>query len=156
MHAVLLSVAATVGVTALALYGCDRLENPQREYAVLTEDVFRGAWVPRLLPTTATTIRTQHNIDTNEVWVRFKTGTTDFDPTNLGFHRTAPESWPAQVRQPRYASWWFSSLTRFKSSSASLYTGPCGALGTGAQVRAGYMLVVAGEAYLWCGGESAA
>jgi hypothetical protein len=156
MRALLFSIATAVVTAAGALYGCDRLENPQREYPTLTEEVFLGGWVPRLLPPTATAIRTQHNIDTNEVWVRFKTGAADFDPTKLGFSDTAQETWPTSVRQPRYASWWFSSLTQFKSSTARLYTGLCGNLSAGAPVRSGHMLVAAGEAYLWCGGESAA
>jgi hypothetical protein len=156
MRAVLLSVATAVGAATAALYGYDRLENPQREYETVSEEVFRGGWVPRLLPPTATKIRVQNNLDTNEVWIRFSTGTPDFDPAKLGFRRMAPETWPAQVRQPRYASWWFASLTQFSSSTASLYSGPCGSEAQGALARSGHLLVAAGEAYLWCGSAGAA
>lgn len=112
--------------------------------------------MPKLLPPTATVVRVQHNLDTNEVWIRFKTGTPDFDPAKLGFTRIAPASWPVQVRRPRYASWWFGSLKQFSPSAASLYSGPCGSEIQGTLVRSGHLLVAAGEAYLWCGGASAA
>jgi hypothetical protein len=156
MRALLLSVATALGAATAALYGCDRLENPQREYATVSEEVFRGGWVPKLLPPTATTIRVQHNLDTNEVWIRFKTGTPDFDPAKLGFRRIASESWPVEVRLPRYASWWFGSLHEFRSATVNLYSGTCGSEAQGAQVRSGHILLAAGEVYLWCGGAGAA
>ena len=156
MRAVLFFVATAVGASTAALYGCDRLENPQREYETVSEEVFRGGWVPRLLPPTATKIRVQNNLDTNEIWIRFSTGTPDFDPAELGFRRMAPETWPAQVRQPRYASWWFGSLNEFSSATVNLYSGTCGSEAHGAQVRSGHILLAAGEVYLWCGGPGAA
>jgi len=30
---------------AALLYGCDRLENPQREYVAITDEVYLGGWV---------------------------------------------------------------------------------------------------------------
>ena len=155
MRALLPILVAIVGMPAAALYSCDRLENPQREYATLTDDVFLGGWVPRLLPPAATAIRTQHNVDTNEVWVRFKVGTPDFEPAKLGFRQVSAASWLSQVRQPRHASWWFKSLSKFPPRSAKLYVGACRDPGFSVPVRSGNMLLVAGEAYFWCGAESA-
>ncbi len=156
MRALLLSVTTALAAATAALYVCDRLENPQREYATLSEEVFRGGWVPKLLPPTATEIRVQHSLDTSEVWIRFKTGTPDFDPAELGFRRIASESWPVQVRLPRYTSWWFGSLNQFSSSTASLYSGTCGSETQGAVVRSGHILLAAGEVYLWSSGAGAA
>ncbi len=156
MRTLLLSFGTVVAIAAAALCGCDRLENPQSEYAALTDEVFRGGWVPKLLPPGATAIRTQHNIDTNEVWVRFKVGTAAFKPADLGFQQAAPDTWPSHVRRPRYASWWFTSLSQFPPGAAELYVGACRAPGATGPARSGHLLVVSGEAYLWCSGESAA
>jgi hypothetical protein len=156
MRALLISLATTAGATAALLYGCDRLENPQRKYVALTDEVFLGGWVPRLLPPSAIDIRTQHNIDTTEVWVRFKVGTTSFSPAEFGFRRVEPSVWPTQVRQPRHANWWFKSLSEFSARDATLYRGTCQDASAGAPARSGHMLVVAGDVYLWCGGAGAA
>jgi hypothetical protein len=156
MRALLISFTTAASIIAASLYGCDRLENPQREYAAVTDEVFLGGWVPSLLPPTATEIQTQHNIDTNEVWVRFKLGTPDFDPAELGFRKAEPGSWTVQVRQPRHASWWFNSLSQFSPNNATLYLGACQDTRTGVRARSGHMLVVADEVYLWCSSASAA
>ena len=156
MRALLTSITTVVGVIAASIYGCDRLENPQNEYARVNDEVFLGGWVPRLLPPTAREIRTQHNIDTNEVWVRFKLDTRNFSPAELGFRPLEPTSWPTEVRRPRHASWWFKSLSKFASSDPKLYLGACQPASSGVPARAGHMLLVAGEVYLWCSGSSAA
>lgn len=95
-------------------------------------------------PPNARQIRTQHNIDTNEVWVRFETNTPGFDPARAGFHLVEHSSWPSKVRPPRHANWWFSSLSEFTPGTAKLYVGSC-------QGSTGHMLVIASEVYLWCG-----
>ena len=156
MRALVLSLATTAGATAALLYGCDRLENPQREYVALTDEVYLGGRVPRLLPPSAVDIRTQHNIDTNEFLVRFKVGTPSFSPADLGYRPMEPANWPTQVRQPRHANWWFKSLSDFSPRDATLYVGTCQDASAGAPARSGHMLMVAGEVYFWCGSASAA
>ncbi len=120
------------------------MENPQREHVALTDEVYLGGWVPRLLPPSAVDIRTQHNIDTNEVWVRFKVGTPNFSPADLGYRPMEPANWPTQVRQPRHANWWFKSLSDFSPRDATLYVGTCQDASAGAPARSGHMLMVAG------------
>ena len=132
---------AVVGI----LYGCDRLENPQREFASVSSEVFAGGWVPKVLPASATAIRTQHNIDTNRVWVRFIPGSDQFDPEKLGFRRVQQSAWPSDPVKPRYASWWFDSLESLRGDKAALYAGSCNSEG-----HAGYLVVATGVAYLWC------
>jgi len=147
MRRALVLLAAIVVFAAGLLYGCDRLENPQREFASVREEVFAGGWVPRILPASATDIRTQHNIDSNRVWVRFVRGSGEFNPEKLGFRRLRHEEWPATAVGPRYASWWFESLEKFRGNKAALYGGSCSS-----SERAGYLLVAADVVYLWCEG----
>jgi len=45
MRALVISLATTAGAMAALLYGCDRLENPQREYVAITDEVYLGGWV---------------------------------------------------------------------------------------------------------------
>jgi hypothetical protein len=155
MRSLVLSIATASALIAAALYGYDRMENPQRQYAALTDEVFQGGWVPKLLPPTAASIRTQHNIDTNDVWVRFNLGTSEFNPIKQGFQLVPPAGWPKEAKRPRHADWWFSSMSEFSPGSAKFYTGDCSAGEVGAPRRSGHMLVVGGEVYLWCGGGAA-
>jgi hypothetical protein len=151
MRALLLLLTSILALAGLTFYGCDRLENPQHEYSVFTEEIVRGGSIPRLLPQTAREIRTQTNMDTNEAWIRFKPGTSNYSPLDLGFRRVEPINWPADVRLPRHSNWWFNSLAQFHNSSAALYAGSCEKPGANAPARQGHILLVAGEVYVWCG-----
>ncbi len=145
MRSFLIFLALAFLLIVAGFYGCDLLENPQSEYSVVTEEIYQRGWIPRLLPANARQIREQHNMDTNEVWVRYKTITPDFDPTGFGFRLVEHGSWPSEIRRPRHANWWFSSLSQFAPGDAKLFVGAC-------HKSTGHMLVVASEVYLWCEG----
>lgn len=143
-------IVAAVLLAGGALLYMDHSENPQREYAALSEEVFAGGWVPRVLPSDATNIKVQTNLDTNEVWVRFRIGTGQYKPETFGFRAVEPSQWPVEPRAPRYNSWWFDALSDFTTGSARLYVGRCIGPEVGRLTQQGRLLIASGEAFLWC------
>lgn len=71
----------TVAVIAsLWLFGCsERPEShfPTREAAA---ELIKRGWIPEWLPASATNIYEFHDLDTNEVWLRFAYAKTDVPP----------------------------------------------------------------------------
>jgi hypothetical protein len=73
-----------VAFVVIEAAGCSRFERPEASYASYSEAEGAGAlgpgsWIPEFLPVSAIDIREQHNIDTNERWLRFSF-TGDFKP----------------------------------------------------------------------------
>jgi hypothetical protein len=93
----------------IVLAGCSRFERPQVSYASYTEAQRVGAlgpggWIPEFLPASATDIREQHDIDTNELWLSFSfTGEFQFpascSSTNepLSMDDRTPQWWKDEV-----------------------------------------------------------
>ena len=81
---------------------CDVLEVQEAEYEHYQQMIEDGAiergWVPSFVPASASGIHERHDLDTNQVWVRFH-----FDPTHLesmvgGCRKTSPEGGHAARR----------------------------------------------------------
>lgn len=107
-----MSVAAALPVVALVcqspLAGCETADVQSRAYedyeasriAVGTGD---QTWLPVWLPTTATSIREEHNLDTNEVWVTFVFGPNE----SLPFSEACEAASERAVAPPRAVpAWW--------------------------------------------------
>ncbi len=97
---------SSAALAALLLAGCDLLERPLRTYASYAEARAQGAvgpgkWLPELLPESATDIREQHDLDTNESWLSFSFTPGELDqPPGC---RPTTSSKLATTRTPR---WW--------------------------------------------------
>src|SRR5881296_224281 len=126
----LILITITIFFAVLGWYGwrwlscMDRLSSfyPTQTNAVAAGAVDRG-WVPRTLPTEATDIHEEHDLDTNEVWMRF---TVDRDRA-LQFvkslRRLSREEVAAvTVRTPCDNKWWFEGLIEQQpANDAALY-----------------------------------
>lgn len=150
MRYVLFLLLVPAAALLMVAEGCIRLENPQRYFAKHEEAVYAGGWVPRVLPTAATEIHEQHDIDTNEVWVRFQAPKGALDAKTIGFSQVQRDQWPKDARTPPRADWWFGNLSHKSLESAALFVGFCD------RRSRGYLLAAGSTFYLWCEGASAA
>lgn len=99
------------------LYSCRRMETPHRYFARHDNSLYDGLWVPSIFPTDIRQVHEQHNIDTNEVWVKFTLGSRAFSPIAHGYKETHMN--PAAVRAPFFALWWA------PSPDSKVFTGSC-------------------------------
>lgn len=95
---------------AVLLLGCsDRITTyyPTHAAAVKEGSVQRG-WIPEMIPTSATEIYEQHNLDTNEVWLRFNIPIYDRDKMITGLRKLSQqEIQKMKFRYPSMVNWWF-------------------------------------------------
>ncbi|MES9987910.1 MAG: hypothetical protein ABW077_08340 [Candidatus Thiodiazotropha endolucinida] len=118
------------------------IEQPHRKFHLYDSNMFVGNWIPDIFPKDVTNIHEQHDIDTNEVWVRLDANEMPFleamSNTQLVY---GSELEISALSKPMYAKWWFSSL----EPNASIYKGECN------KGMVSYFFI-SGEnkAYWWC------
>jgi hypothetical protein len=99
--------------------GCQLIEEPYRHFDVYVKDLHDGLWVPDIFPHDITDIYEQHDIDTNEVSMRFNLNVQKID---MSIFTTVPQSEVTKTK-PFNASWWFDELPShykfYKGSSGS-------------------------------------
>ena len=85
---------------------------PKYEDALKAGAIERG-WIPEIIPKTATDIHEQHDLDTNEVWLRFDLPSADKDRLIAGMRRlTAREISNVRISHPSRTDWWFEDLVQ--------------------------------------------
>ena len=102
--------------------GCQLIEEPYRHFDVYVKDLHDGLWVPDIFPHDITDIYEQHDIDTNEVSMRFNLNVQKIDMSTF---TTVPQSEVTKTN-PFNASWWFDELP----SHYKFYKGSSGGSGS--------------------------
>jgi len=99
----------------LLFLGCERMDTvetgyPDFESAVKAEAIGDGKWIPAFLPTSATSIRELHNLDTNEEWLFFRFNATDLAALRSACQPLAGDDTVFPRKPP--GNWWPADLTR--------------------------------------------
>lgn len=99
----------------LLLLACERMETietvyPNFDAAAKAKAIGNGGWIPGFLPPSAADIREVHNLDTNEVWLFFRSSPADL-PTVVS---SCKKITGREVVYPRKSpgSWWPQMLTK--------------------------------------------
>jgi hypothetical protein len=107
---------ATLALASLLLAagGCERWETVESAYpdhaaAAAAGALGEGRWIPALLPRSATDIREAHDLDTNEVRLRFRFAAADLAAMVAACSPVPPDE-AARARRPLVA-WWPAALT---------------------------------------------
>lgn len=126
------------------------LEEPYSYFPIYNKGVHTGGWVPDIFPSDITEIHEQHNIDTNEVWLRFKVGLSPIgleSYTPVASNEGKNESFSA----PFLATWWPDALVNhFQAEKGKpefvIYRGTCG------QDKTAYFALQesSATAFWWC------
>lgn len=94
---------------ASALAACSDFENRETTYATLEEAAADGAidrgWIPEYFPGSAVQLRERHDLDTNEVWIRFTFAQGDISSI-LGACREVERLEVGFPRGTRQIPWW--------------------------------------------------
>jgi hypothetical protein len=81
MKTLLISIGIILVAGILLFRWFSTQEEPEKYYLsrqeIVTDDAIGRGWVPSWLPTSAHSINETHNIDTNEVWMKFKFNTNE-------------------------------------------------------------------------------
>ena len=109
--------AISLVTVALLFLGCERMETvetvyPNFEAAAKAKAIGNGRWIPGFLPPSAADIREVHNLDTNEVWLFFRSNSTDLPAVvslckkvagrEVVYPRKSPGSWWPQMLIKRH------------------------------------------------------
>ena len=136
---------------AAALYLLDYQENPYRFYERSEESLYRGEWVPRYFPDDILEVHEQHDIDTNEVWVRFTLGKQDYVPASHGYGEVHERNrLQSRLRGPFSHGWWFTEAIFNDTGSTRLFSGPCDTHEDSLSGRQGFVLTHGNAVYWWC------
>lgn len=129
------------------------MEEPHSYFSAYTTDLHNGLWVPNIFPKDIKEIHEQHDIDTNEVWLRFEVGSKQIDLSNYSILSDLEKS-NIIIRKPFMASWWFEGIIEQQPANdnalySNLYKGNCG------ESMASYLAIPKTGAtyYWWCQSE---
>jgi hypothetical protein len=122
---------------------------PKYEDASIDGAVKRG-WIPEIVPKTATEIYEQHDLDTNEVWIRFNVQGKENGGVTAGLKKlTDDEISKIKLMYPAKVNWWFEVLIQQSPSNdnalnAEVFRVKCNG--------DGYLAIdrVSEKAYYWC------
>ena len=111
-------------------FACQYIEEPYRFYETHTDELYMGNWVPKIFPKDITNVHEQHDIDTNEVWVRFDKGAEPVS-THIMKKLSNAEIYNLKLSKPFLASWWFDGLVEQRPANdaalyADVFRGSCG------------------------------
>ena len=134
-------VASIVILTILVGFpvACQYSEQPRSYYSNYTEDLHNGMWVLDIFPKDIKNINEQHDIDTNEVWLKFTLGTKKID---LSHYQKIDKS-DISYSKPFLTTWWFSDLP----PHYNFYRGSCeGSINSSTLA----LSTKSKEVYWWC------
>jgi hypothetical protein len=113
----LLTITFLIAILYGVAYYFDFNENiysyyPTFEATQTTGSAKEGGWIPEIVPSSATEIHEQHNIDTNEVWLRFDIPSTEKNKMISGLRKLShQEIERIHLRYPwRAGDWWFEGV----------------------------------------------
>ena len=107
--------AFLIGTVITAGCSSDFVETTTNQYSNYKEAVEAGAiqrgWLPQALPESANDIVETHNIDTNELWVKFKFAQADIKTFLSECEKANDLRLPSAGRTKKLATWWPETLT---------------------------------------------
>lgn len=80
-------------------------------YDAVADGALQRGWLPRNLPDSVHDIVETHNIDTNELWVKFQFDKADIKGLLRQCEKMVDLRLPAATRVKRMAAWWPQTLT---------------------------------------------
>lgn len=108
---------AVVILTMIA--ACERTEVVESVYANAQAAILAGAiergWIPSFLPPSAQDIHERHNLDTNEVWLRYSMDTGDLGSFAKSCHRI--DAAEAAFPRESAAGWWPAPLLEARAGN---------------------------------------
>jgi hypothetical protein len=124
---------------------------PKYEDAVKEGAVKRG-WIPGWVPTTATEIHEQHDLDTNNVWVKFTAPVSEKTRITAGLKKLSDtEILKVTTPHPSRTDWWFEGLVQQSPANdnalnAEIYVVKC------SENRVGHIALerTTDKVYYWC------
>jgi hypothetical protein len=117
------------------------------------DGALKRGWVPTILPTSSTEINEQHDLDTNEVWIRFNLSENEREEFTKSLRKLSHEEiLKIDLRYPSRADWWFEGLIQKSPANdaalnADIYTISCDDTG-----KTGYLAIdcCSSHIYYWC------
>lgn len=105
----MMKVKSALGLAVVLLTAaCERIEMAESVYpdarAAISAGAIQRGWIPAFLPSSAKEINEKHNLDTNEVWLRFS-----MDPNERSsIEKSCRQIQPAEIILPRKGGgdWW--------------------------------------------------
>lgn len=98
---------------------CERMETTESMYpdarAAINAGAIQRGWIPAFLPSSAKEISEKHNLDTNEVWLRFSMDASE----RSSIEKSCRQIRLAETVFPRMGAgdWWPEGLTEKKRSA---------------------------------------
>ena len=122
------------------------IEQPHRKYLSYDTNMFVGNWIPDLFPDDVQNIHEQHDIDTNEVWVRLDAREMPFTKAKNNAQLVyGSELDISALSKPMHAKWWFNSL----DPNTVVYKGMCNT-----DMVSYFFISNENKSYWWCQHES--
>lgn len=129
--ALFVSIVAIGGFVLFQYSWLDRVSAYYPSYASAERNgaISRG-WIPEFIPPSATEIHEEHDLDTNQVWIRFRVPGTDVHRMVQAMRRLPDD----EVLSLKYISpqegWWFEALVQQTPANdnalnAEIYTSNC-------------------------------
>lgn len=108
-----LKILLNLAILIAFLSGCsERFTEyyPTYDTAAKKGAIQRG-WIPETVPKTAIEIYEQHDLDNNEIWLRFSVPAVEKDKITTGLKKlTHDEILKIKLRNPSKVNWWFEGL----------------------------------------------
>ena len=134
---ILLTISPIVFAIITLPFTCRYMEEPHRHFDLYTKELHDGLWVPDIFPHDITDIHEQHNIDTNDIWLRFSLNSQTIDMSNF----SSVQKSEITIKNPFYANWWFDQLPNHYKFYKGSYP-----IGTSVLARSTESNIV----YWWC------
>ena len=141
-------------IVSALLSACSEVSTsyyPTYEAAVKDGAVKRG-WIPEIVPESATELHEEHDLDTNNVWLRFNLSNSEKSRLTAGLQKLSHQDISkTKLRYPSKADWWFEGLIQQSPANegalnADIYTLKC------YNGKNGYLAFdrVSEKVYYWC------
>ena len=125
----------------------------QRYEDAVKEGAVKRGWIPVWVPTTATDIHEQHDLDTNNVWVRFTAPASEKTRITAGLKRL-PDTEILRVKAPHPSrtDWWFEGLVQQSPANDNALNAEIYVVKCGENKVVGYIALerTTEKVYYWC------
>jgi hypothetical protein len=110
-----------IGLVLLAIGCAEQFDHHfETGAAAHSSDLARRGWVPEWLPAEASNVHIQHDLDTNEEWLRFELGEKQRSALVVGLQwLSSADIETVAIRSPRGAPWWFEGLIQQEPANDS-------------------------------------